>query len=797
VLLQMGQGDVYSWQLGFKQFAFVLGLNAIAWLGMPVRVQGKWMWPWVGTGLGLLFVMAGISYTSTGNTLAGWGVVTGVVVMALWLDDVFAHEQPWWVRVCVHGTTVMLAAAAPLLIAQVESHFSDEEFFVALQFIEFVVLITVFWWSHKLLRAVVVRPNNYWLHHDLVFRLAWLPIPLMLFVVGGGYVSLRAYQASFSPAIAPSYPGINADHPFMCGTASTSGPTYDGKQVFAQYMSLLAANPNKGSPELGMLALDTNDDHWAQAFRQSLLSEAAHEHYTGSVNSVKFGQSDAALRIYYYLRMTQHFPALFSQDEEQSIHQWLAQVNRDAYQVGWVDWLYAFAFARKPGGLYQNQEIGPGLVSLLSQNQLGATNLAQTNRDYLTNNAHDWTRQFRNTDDTLFYQNVWINNKVYQLLAGAPVLTSTVQLSFDWLLLQALPDGKPFGYNHPDPFSLAGVSYLGAVLLHDPHYIWLAGRSLSASSPSQIVAQPGVERAVDLVGQAPTQGTCLLYGDTGSPTQPGALGPDKIAFRDGWDERSAYMLLNLRFTGWHRYKATNTVTLVYGQGELASDDMNAAPLAWLPTGRSAFRDKRIPRERLNGLLVERTGLDAVIRDLLGGSVWAQDPPYFATVTRFLPGEQVDQSTTVLESWHGWTQARSIAFYHSGPIVITDQITGTLPSRAALAWHIPAGAQDGPQRYTVRDGPNPVQMVVLTLDSSIQPQVQLKLTSSGRQVTIEAEQGRMSLATIFLIGPWFGAQVSLHGTPGHRTLVITGAGTGSERTIALPITSDPVPAAVRQ
>jgi len=101
------------------------------------------------------------------------------------------------------------------------------------------------------------------------------------------------------------------------------------------------------------------------------------------------------------------------------------------------------------------------------------------------------------------------------------------------------------------------------------------------------------------------------------PNQKGPLAPDKIVFRDGWGKDSAYLLVNLRFTGWHRYKATGTVTLVYQGGTLSADVLDGKPFSWLPVGRSLFRDKRIPWENLNGLVMEKTGMAAVLYRLTG------------------------------------------------------------------------------------------------------------------------------------------------------------------------------------
>src|SRR4029079_3740940 len=132
-----------------------------------------------------------------------------------------------------------------------------------------------------------------------------------------------------------------------------------------------------------------------------------------------------------------------------------------------------------------------------------------------------------------------------------------------------------------------------------------------------------------------------LYSDSGLPNQIGPLAPDKIVFRDGWRAANAYLLLNLRFTGWHRSEATNAVALVYQGERIVTDVLDAAPIRWLPVGRSLVRDKRIPRENLNSLLVENSGLSAVMDGLTGiGSQWAQDPPAYAEVLNFVTGQQI-------------------------------------------------------------------------------------------------------------------------------------------------------------
>lgn len=319
---------------------------------------------------------------------------------------------------------------------------------------------------------------------------------------------------------------------------------------------------------------------------------------------------------------------------------------------------------------------------------LVAPDLSSANRDYLEHTPRGWLARFCNTDDAFIYQQEWISNAYFQSLYTSEAPENNVRLSFEWLLLQALPDGVPLRYNHPVCASLAGTAYLGVHLLEDPRYVWLAEQSLMdmEAQGTYLSAQPGAEQPVYLAGLSPTQGSCLLYGASGLPNQIGPLAPDKIVFRDGWSPDSAYLLLNLRFTGWHRYKATNTATLLYQNGPLAVEALDGEPFAWLPVGRSAFRDKRVPRENLNGLLIEHSGMSAVIYALTGiGSPWAQNPPFYAEVIAFETSDELDWSHTRLADWRGWQHDRWIYFYHGGgPIVVVAMVivsaTSFIPKR---------------------------------------------------------------------------------------------------------------------
>ena len=498
-------------------------------------------------------------------------------------------------------------------------------------------------------------PGSLWLHANPRILLA---VVLLLATISGLEV-VKSYQASFYAPTAQLYPGISTDSPFLCGTVDSSGGgTVSGASFFADYIQRVAANPNQTAVEQGFLYLATGDIKWAAAFHTSLLDEANHSLFTTPANSVKFDQYLAAQRVYAYARVRQRLPDLFSPEEQTHIADWFHAINRRTLTVEWVDYLYGMAFSMIPEGPYENQENGAGLIAILEAENLADPALLAHNQNYLARNWRGWEARFRNTDDLLLYQAEWITNAYFQKLYTGQAPAQNVRNSFEWILLQMLPDGRAPQYNLPYDYDLTATLYFGAGLLQDGRFLWLANQSLHEPENAGIPFHPqlGTEQAINLSGAAPTQGSCLIYGDLGLPTQAGPLAPDKIVFRQGWSPGDLYLLLNLRFEGWHRYKGSNTVTLIDQGGMLVNERINGDAFAWLPKGRSLFRDKRIPRENLNGFQIDRQGLDAVLVQLLSyGSTWAQDPPFTVQVDGFSTGAGMDVSQTSLVGWHGWTQ----------------------------------------------------------------------------------------------------------------------------------------------
>jgi hypothetical protein len=772
-VLWLSGGDVSSWEMTSGRWLAVAAIVVLAWFCWPPASPANAIArPRVVLLLLASAAIVSVAYLAGATTVAAWMLVVVIWVLLLGLQDllVVGHRAG---QVVVWGLFALMGAGLPVILAQWETRFSEEEFFAALQ----VAALCVF---YLLLRASLVM-----LRHALLrlpragapIRRRWLMLVLLACAGIGLAGTARAYQQSFYSGLVPEHPGISATDPFVCGVTAPDPAVYDGADVFQRLLRRIEQNPLKGTPEFGMLALGYQERQWAETFQEGLLQEARSGTFTGPAHSVKVGQLHAAMRAYYYPRVRDAFPGLFTPAEEQEIRAWFAAVNRRTLSVEWVDWMYALAFTSWPEGPYQNQENGAGLLALLEVGDLTTPELSRANRDYLQRYQRGWVERFRNTDDAVIYHPEWILNAYFQSLFTGERPVEHVRHSFEWLLLQAKPDGSRLRYNHPYAASNAGVAYLGAVLLGDPRYVWLAGRAVEdvEARDEFLFAQPGVEQALSLEGTSPTDGSCLLYGDSGLPNQAGPLAPDKIVFRDGWSRSAPYALLNLRFTGWHRYKATNTLTLVYHNEPLAGDLLEGEPSAWLPEGRSVFRDKRVPRENLNGLVIEREGISRVLYALTGmGGRWTQDPPFYATVSEFEPGAEHDWSRTVLEDWHGWRHQRDIFFYHGGPLVVVDDASGSGGQDAALVWHVLGRLGSDERRLRLGSREERSELLLLPEDEgylAVQPELRHQDVPRIQAQYRAPARGNLKLVSVFLFDDWVGAEASLAREGDHLLLGI--------------------------
>lgn len=773
-------GSPFAAPATLERALFAVLVLAGAVLARPWRNDdGQWSVPRAGlalAGAGTLAALAASALESAAAASTAVGALFALTLAAASVPARSGHRAAKMVRVLLLGAA---APAAAMAAVEVESRFSHEEIFVALE----ALLLGAVWMS--LLGAVAALGRRAAPPRGVRLRPPVPGLSAAVVAVGGIAAAVAAYQRSFSPADAPAFPGVSAKSPFLCGEGAADPETFQGRRVFAELLARVEANPSKGAPEEGMLALATGDPKRAVAFRAELLREVAQGGFSRR-GETKHWQHDASLRAYYYPRARVAFPGLFAPAEEDRVAAWFAAINRRALTPGPDDAVYALAFGKRPEGPYENQENGGGLLALLEAGGLAAPDLSRGNRRYLDRAPRGWDARFRNNDDSYSYQPEWIDNAFFLALRSGRAPREAMRRSFQWLLLQAEPDGLPPDYNAALPPALPGSAYLGASLLRDPSLLWLSGRSVRSFARRGLflAAQPGIERTVELEGRSPSAGSCLLFADSGLPNRVGPLAPDKIVFRDGWTPESAYLLLNLRFSGWHRYRATNAVVALR-RGAVLVGEKRGAPLPWMPLERRIFRDKRIPREYTNGLLVEPTGFAAALARLAGfGGPWAQDPPHFARVEEFRTGADADRSTTLLSGWRGWSHRRTVVFHHGGPIVIVDDARGPSGRAAAVAWHLAGSALQGGTRFRLADAPGS-ELLLLPLE---EPAGAVETTRAPGFPPLDvlyrtARGGRLALASVFLTGRWSGARVELRSDAAGRLLEISRE--GERLSVALP------------
>jgi hypothetical protein len=763
-------------------------------------------------GLALLLLWPAFPWFNQGSWLS---TPAAMVWLALAFALPLSHPAQWAVFSPIHRRLSshprsprlfallvnLLAASISLLLVVFalgqSTRFSEEEFFLALQvgslaLIGLVMLPGI--WAALRGRPVPTGAQSPASRVPGVGLLA----AAGLLLVGLSWAAMQAYQDSFYTPQAAGFPGISQDTPFLCQELDSDlAPAYSGPEVFSRLLERVEANNHANAPEFGMLALGRMDLAWAERYRSSLLDEALAGKYTGPAHSVKFGQYEASLRLYYYPLVRDAFPGLFSEVDQQTLEEWFAAINRRTMTAEWVDWMYGLTFRFWPEGPYENQENGAGLLALLEAYGLADPDLSAQNRAYLDREPRGWQVRFRNTDDALIYQPEWIYNALFQsLYEASPPPVVQVQRSFDWLAVQARPSGARVGYNHVAPVSLAGITYLGAVLLEDPELLWQAGRALDALEAQGLGAGavPGAERAVPITARSPQVGSCLIYGDSGLPTQVGPLAADKIVMRQGWQPEDAYLLLNLRFTGWHRYKATGALIALDAGEPLALEQIRGERAAWLPIGRSLFRDKRLPRENLNAFLIPNSGLAAVFQSLTStGSLWAQDPPFYARVNAFSATTEFSAAEVTTPGWRGWQHTRWITLHQSGPILIEDRAAGPAQAVPALAWHVAADvpgdasldlAPQSVHRLSLRGA---AEVLLIPLEDG-----HLRLLDEGEGilgVQYQPQQGgELGLLTVFLTGEWVGASANLDA---NGTILLLDNG---DRTLPIPLQAEPATSA---
>ena len=485
--------------------------------------------------------------------------------------------------------------------------------------------------------------------------------------------------------------------PMSASSIEMSDKPFETKASFKRndLISLLQDKKNKNIIDYVTLFEFTHDFNYARIVKDLLQEEIKNKKFTDPAHSIKSVQFDAAIRAYAYEKI-ENVEMLFTVSEKKAVVSWFKDIIERIFSVEWVDYLYAIAFSRPPIGPYENQEIGVGALSIISAVIADEyPDVATRCRRFIKEHAVCWGENFRNTDDSVNYQTWWIYSSYLVAKYGGQISWLkhvNAFNSFEWLLAQWPPNGMKLGYNDINPINITDTMALGASLFKDGRYKWLALRTLADSfmhgdawtSPLNLGLSMWDD---DLQPVKPRIGSVYLQGPGGLPHNPGPDMPDKIVFRDGWNDDSFYALLNLRYSGWHKYKATNCfASVVYGKPFVVEDHIFKKHL-WLPAGRAYYRDKKIDRVRLNGMQFGLEGYGLLVHDLLGiGSGWAQNPPRYAEVKFFEDRKDIAFSKSVLSSWNDWKSERIALLLKGKMFIVFDAARRDLAGSIAVTWH---------------------------------------------------------------------------------------------------------------
>ncbi|MDD5638655.1 MAG: hypothetical protein PHO28_01975 [Candidatus Pacebacteria bacterium] len=458
----------------------------------------------------------------------------------------------------------------------------------------------------------------------------------------------------------------------------------------------------KGSYEYNLFYL-TQDKNWLYRFKESLIDMLNKEEYQKSFGSVKSKQEDIAIYAMYYLDIKNDYPLIFNElfDDsfQQSFIDWIYKANINIFKPTYADYLYAIPFRQKPAGPYQNQEIGVAALAIFREIIKDEyPELADEDAEFIKKYAVGWKENFKNPDDAILYQYTWIAHswmlsKYYDKSFWNKNLA---EKSFDYIIAQWPNNKDILNYNHYDVDPLFDIMYLGGYLLNDKNYYLMGNEMLKhaieTGRPVRNLYLFGTRFFKEEDGLASLEkGSCIVNAPTGTPQKPGEMMPDKIILRKDWDDASPYLLENLRFSGWHKYKATNSIIRIDYKYPFVVEKYNFLRHEFLPKGRADHRDKKWDRLDLNALQIEKTGINKFIWSLtkfLGfESKYEQDPPSFARIVdyQFSPGRDSVNSEII---WHNIKHNRIVYLNKTNnEIIIHDIIKNPSRNKYAISWHL--------------------------------------------------------------------------------------------------------------
>ncbi|MCK4828246.1 hypothetical protein KA005_71615, partial [bacterium] len=479
------------------------------------------------------------------------------------------------------------------------------------------------------------------------------------------------------------------------------------------FQAVLSFTPAYGVVEFNFLAneyfMNPHNTSNNRKLKETILEEARTGAFTGPAHSLKIKQLYSAQRGVVFLDMLEKHPGFFTESEKDAVRRWFEALTKRAFTIEWSDFYYMLAFRKPITGPYRNQEVGASALSVYAE-IIGQCNpdLAKKARDYVRENGIGWRGNFRNTDDLITYQASWIYNawNMGRFMFPETLRNSHSRKSFNWLLKQWPPNGGPLGYNPSKITMIPDIFLLGAKIHKNEEYQWLAEKSLNYACDHGIVLsgfRPGLQFK-DSGGKArkPVADSTFIIGPGNLVQFPSKNRPDKIVFRSGWDDDSLYALLNLRYDGYHGYKATNClVTLHYGVPFIV-EDVVKIQRKWLPDGRALVRDDNIERYRLNGFYIKAPLLSRLWNNIdVLRTRWFQTLPRHTEQNRFFNSDLFDYSRTDIADWLGWNNSRVCLLVDDAYFAVFDFNKGKSRREHSIVWHL-RGSYDTSKTILTQD-----------------------------------------------------------------------------------------------
>ncbi len=480
------------------------------------------------------------------------------------------------------------------------------------------------------------------------------------------------------------------------------------QSVFKKPASESAAYDQALTEKMDVLFVSENPA-LANEVKQILLGEATAGKFTDPVNSYKFAQNQAMQRGVYYLYLAENYQQLFNEQQKNIIRQWFVKITKRAFTIEWSDFYYAIAFQKPLTAPYRNQENGVAALAVYAQIIKDVEpELAAKAANYAEKNAILWRNNFKNADDSITYQKIWIYNAYYFSKYLQPELLSNEnsKKSFEHLLLQWPNDCSALGYNPDSDVLIYDVLYLSAYLHNSAELRWLADCNYNYAKEKNLKLQgfmpefhPGlqfmdyslnntikVNNLSTILSIKPQTGSAYIKAASGLTQFPNYDMPDKIVFRAGWNKDDFYALLNLRFDAWHSYKAPNAFITLRKGSTFIAEDIVKSERSWLPKGRAIVRDENIGRERLNGFYIKEKLLNRFFSmfDIFKFKFFESMPKY-ATVIDFADTEHIDYAKTEL-AWKDWKNTRTSILFKNDFFAVIDKNSGKNPQEHSIIWH---------------------------------------------------------------------------------------------------------------